>query len=192
MPRHQRKPKEKRPLDARQLRDLALHYVGRYATSKARLVRYLGRKINEVGWSDGEAPADLMALAQEFEDLGYISDAGYAQMRASGMAGRGYGHRRIEQDLRANGIAEPLRAHVLRIGEEDVAENSISALAPDVIDRNLAAITFARRKRIGPFAKEPSTPDLRRKQLAQMLRAGHDFEIARKLIASEPGVLPDL
>ena len=178
-------------MDARRLRDLALHYVGRYATSKARLVRYLSRKVGEVGWAEGVPPADLVALAQEFEELGYVSDRSYAQMRANGMAGRGFGHRRIEQDLRANGIDDSVRAELLRIGGDGNDPNDCDSQRLLAVDRNAAAITFARRKRIGPFAQTVAEPDLRRKQTAQMLRAGHDFDIVRKLVNAEPGDVPD-
>ncbi len=188
---YQREKKQRPPMDARRLRDLALNYVGRYATSKARLVRYLSRKIGEVGWAEGAPPADLAALAQEFEELGYISDSSYAQMRAHGLAGRGYGHRRIEQDLRANGIDESLRADLLRIEESEADSDDFDAGKLEAVDRKAAAITFARRKRIGPYGKSIADPDLRRKQTAQMLRAGHDFDIVRKLVNAEPGCIPD-
>ena len=178
-------------MDARRLRDLALHYVGRYATSKARLVRYLTRKIGEVGWAEGAPPVDLLALADEFEGLGYISDAGYAQMRANGLAGRGYGHRRIDQDLRANGIDDSLRAELLRIGDDESDPSDFVAQRLDAVDRRAAAITFARRKHIGPFAQSVAGADRRRKQTAQMLRAGHDFDIVRKLVNADPGNIPD-
>lgn len=192
MARHKRDRREKPPLDARRLRDLALHYVGRYATSKARLVRYLSRKIAEAGWAEDSPPVDLLSLALEFEELGYISDSGYAQMRANGLASRGYGHRRIEQDLRVNGIDDSLRSQLLRIGDEWDDAETISAQIMEPLDRKAAAITFARRKRIGPFADTNADSDLKRKQMAQMLRAGHDFEIVRKLVQAQPGSLPEL
>lgn len=133
---------------------------------------------------------DLLALAQEFEDLGYLSDTGYAQMRANGLASRGYGHRRIEQDLRANGIDDTVRGALLRIsnaGEDDASSGT--HLEP--VDRKAAAITFARRKRIGPYAPSLTEPEIRRKQLAQMLRAGHDYDIARKLVDAAPNSDPE-
>jgi regulatory protein len=188
---YQRDKKERPPMDTRRLRDLALHYVGRYATSKARLVRYLSRKIGEVGWAEDTPPADLQALAMEFEELGYISDSNYAQMRAHGLASRGYGHRRIEQDLRANGIDGSMRAALLRIGDDAADCDDFDTETLEAVDRKAAAITFARRKRIGPFAQCVADPDLRRKQTAQMLRAGHDFDIVRKLVDAEPGNVPE-
>ena len=177
------KKREKPPLNATTLRDLALFYVGRYATSKARLVRYLSRKITERGW-DGDERADLAALAEDFEARGYVSDASYAQMRASGMAGRGYGARRIGQDLQANGIDEAIRSALLTHHPDEDEDIDATLTA---IDHHAAALRFAKRKRIGPFANEPADVDLRRKQLGQMIRAGHDFALSRRLVDAAPG-----
>jgi regulatory protein len=56
-----------------------------------------------------------------------------------------------------------------------------------------AAQNFARRKRIGPFAETQSDPDKQRKQLQAFLRAGHDFDLARRFVYASPGdeVEPD-
>lgn len=48
-----------------------------------------------------------------------------------------------------------------------------------------AAMAFARRKRIGPFASDPADPDRRRKQLQAFIRAGHDFALARALVFAD-------
>ena len=42
-----RRRRERPPLDAEKLRELALAYVGRFATTRARLSTYLERKIRE-------------------------------------------------------------------------------------------------------------------------------------------------
>ena len=93
-------------------------------------------------------------------------------MRAAALARRGYGERRISVALRVAGISEedaaPVRADA-RLGAHD------------------AALAFARRKRIGPFAREMPDTDQRRRLLAAMLRAGHSFEISRRIIEAEPG-----
>jgi regulatory protein len=55
-----------------------------------------------------------------------------------------------------------------------------------------AALAFARRKRIGPFGSEPIDRDQRRRHFAQMLRAGHPPDIARRIAFAEPGASLDL
>ena len=93
------------PLDEEALRELALRYVGRFATSRAKLHAYLGRKIKERGWG-GEGPADPQALVDRLSDLKYVDDASYAAMKSASLARRGYGARRVAETLRADGIAE--------------------------------------------------------------------------------------
>lgn len=65
------------PLDEDALRELALRYVGRFATSRGKLLAYLARKLRERGWG-GEAPADPEALVARFAELGYVDDSGFA------------------------------------------------------------------------------------------------------------------
>ena len=56
-----RKPRP--PLNREKLQALALHYVGRYATSRARLGDYLRRKVRERGWS-GELEPPIEELVR--------------------------------------------------------------------------------------------------------------------------------
>jgi regulatory protein len=78
-----------------------------------------------------------------------------------------------------------------KVGEEDAA-----AVRPAVDAEAVAsAHRFARRKRIGPYAIAPVDRDRRQKQLAQMVRAGHGFALARALVEADPGEIgedPDL
>ena len=69
--------KQIRALDEASLERLAIRYVERFATSRARLVRYLERKLAERGWSGGDAPP-VEALATRLVALGYVDDAAYA------------------------------------------------------------------------------------------------------------------
>ena len=41
------------PLDAEKLQNLALAYVGKFATSRAKLIDYLRRKLPRGGWAGG-------------------------------------------------------------------------------------------------------------------------------------------
>jgi regulatory protein len=65
------------PLDQAALQELALRYVGKYATTRAKLRTYLGRKLRERGW-EGDREPDLEVLGNRFAELGYIDDASYA------------------------------------------------------------------------------------------------------------------
>ena len=162
------------PLDEDALRDLALRHVARFATSRGKLLAYLARKLRERGWG-GERAADPEALVARFVELGYIDDAGYAVMKSASLGRRGYGARRVAEELRAAGIAEQ---------DREKADAQVAA------DRWAAADRFARRKRIGPYAPAPLDPKQREKAIAAFLRAGHDYAVARRWVDTAPGEEP--
>ena len=162
--------KEKRPpkpLDARRLNDLALHYVARFATSAAKLADYLKRKLRERGW-EGEGEPDVAGLTEKFVAAGYIDDAAYARAKSGALLRRGFGARRVGQVLSAAGIAEETRADVR---------------ASDAAQRR-AALALARKRRFGPFGAGELDRSARDKQIAAMLRAGHPFDYARALVSA--------
>ena len=70
-----RKPRP--PLTAAQLEEMALNYVGRFATSRSKLISYLGRKLRERGWEGASAPP-IEELADRFVRLGYVDDRAFA------------------------------------------------------------------------------------------------------------------
>jgi regulatory protein len=170
--RYAKTPRPPKPLNPEKLRDLALHYVGRYATSRAKLAAYLQRKIRERGWTEGVAPPNIEALVEDFDRLGYVDDAAFAASRARSLTQRGYGVRRVSEDLRAKGITEADGADALDQATDEAWQS---------------AERFARRKRIGPYAAEQASPELRQKQLQAFLRAGHGFDIARVFVRAAPG-----
>ncbi|MBA4048199.1 MAG: RecX family transcriptional regulator [Sphingomonas sp.] len=158
------------PLDHDALERLALRYVERFATTRARLIAYLDRKVRERGWQG--APADPGSLADRMVALGYVDDRAFASARAGAMARRGLGGRRISAALRAAGV-----------GEDEGA-----ALAPMIAQGALAAaLRLAQRKRLGPYAVTAPDRAMRERQLAAMVRAGHSFELARRIISIAPG-----
>lgn len=163
------------PLDAAALDGLALGYLARFATTRAKLRHYLDRKLAERGWA-GEAAAPVDAIVERMAALGYVDDAAFAASRGAALARRGYGARRIGQALRGAGI-----------GESDSAA-TVAQAAEGAWDH---ATAFARRRRIGPFAARPHDPDERRRLLAAMLRAGHPLDIARRMVSAAPGEVPD-
>ena len=171
-PKRNRPPK---PLNPVKLRDLALHYVGRYATSRKKLSDYLQRKLRERGW-ENENAADIEGLIADFVRLGYIDDAAFAAARARTMTARGLGQRRVSEDLRAKGISEA---------------DAGDAHAESAAQKWQSAERFAQRKRIGPYASEPASDEQKRKQFAAFLRAGHDFEMARRFVNASPGEMPE-
>ena len=162
------------PLDTARLEELALAYVARFATSAGRLSAYCRRKLRErghAGADKGAPPPDVQALVERFVDKGFVNDASFARAKAGGLLRRGYGARRVGDALRADGIAEETRADV----------------APGEAARREAAMEYARRRRVGPYARDRSAAldhRTREKQLAALLRAGHDAGHARRVLAA--------
>ena len=159
-------------LDSLSLRDLALAYVARFATTAAKVEAYLARKIRERGVAQDEdgrdVDLDVAGLVTRLVELGYIDDAAYARSRSRDLTERGYGTRRVEQALWSAGVEEQVRA-----------QNSPSEAAG-----RRAAIRYASKRGFGPFARGECDPDepietsrkRREKQVAAMLRAGHLYE----------------
>jgi regulatory protein len=154
-----------RPLDAARLDELALAYVARFATSAAKLERYLKRKLRERGW-DGEQGPDLRALVGRYVELGYVDDAAFARSKSGSLLRRGYGTRRVGAALREAGIDAAIREHV-RPGEGA---------------QRRAALALARKRGFGPFGRESIDRERRQKQIAAMLRAGHPLDSAREMV----------
>ena len=152
------------PLDAASLRDLALAYVARYATTEARLRRYLQTKLRARGWA-GEAPPPVDALIARCAEQGFVDDAAFGEGRTRSLAARGYGPRRVAAGLAAAGIAR------------DMARGLAEGIAAAG-----AARRYAERRRFGPWDREPADPARRQRQFAAMLRAGHAPAIVRAIL----------
>ena len=187
--KRERYNKGARPLDDAGLERLALFYVGRYATTRARVRTYLLRKLRERGWAadapsllahetdaiDPGAIAKVNGLVERLAGLGYVDDAVFASARAQSLHRRGYGDHRIAQALAGAGISSEDAAAALQSSPESALE---------------AALLFAKRRRFGPFAA--TTPDrpAREKAFAAMMRAGHSANIVRTVLDMPSGQDP--
>ncbi len=157
--------KAPRPLDLQRFEELALGYVAKFSTTAVKFERYLKRKLRERGWAgEGEPPLD--ATVRRYVELGYVDDEGYARMKSASLLRRGYGGRRVREALGQAGVAEDLR----------------DAVAPGEHAARVAALTYARKRRFGPFGAQPLERTLAEKQIAAMVRAGHGFAAARALV----------
>ena len=168
------KPSEPKAIDAAQLQELAVGYAARYATTAAKLRRYLQRKLGERIWTPAE-PADIAALVGRITTLGYVDDRAYATSKLRDLTARGFGLGRVKGALAAAGVA---RYDVSAVLAPEDGEEPDNPLAP--------AIELARRRRFGPFAREgsPADPARRNRELAAMARAGHGFDVARRVLGA--------
>ncbi|MBA3576948.1 MAG: RecX family transcriptional regulator [Sphingomonas sp.] len=166
-----RQSRRKRPpLDAGRLNELALAYVGRFATTRSKLASYLGRKLRERGWA-GDRQPELDGIVERLAGLGYVDDAAYALSKSRSLSGRGYGPRRVRQSLHAAGV-----------GEED----ALAARELAEAEKVQSALRFAKRRRLGPFgagAGDQADRAGRDKALAAMIRAGHGFQLSKAILS---------
>ena len=145
-------------------------YVGRFATTRAKLAQYLRRKLFEKGW-DAPRPPDIETLVERLSKLGYVDDAAFAVGKARSLGQRGYGERRVDMALRQAGVGEDDAA----LAKAMASEGAVSS-----------AVRYAQRRRIGPFAPEAVDTKGRARALANMVRAGHGFDLARRLVDLPP------
>jgi regulatory protein len=162
------------------LMNAALFYLGRYVPSVKQLERVLLRKcrrtIREKG-GDLESARPLVATVLErLARAGYLDDARLAEALAASLRRGGRSSRLIAQKLQQKGLDRSLAvAHARATSEEEEA----------------AAWVLARKKRLGPFSRQPLDQQTRRKQLAALARAGYPFALARRIVdATEPHAGP--
>lgn len=168
----QRAPRRPRPpLDQPRLEELALAYVGRFATTRAKLAAYLARKVRERGWGEGPAP-DIAGLVERHSRSGLVDDSAFAMAKAQSLGRRGYGQARLRQQLRGAGVGEADGAEALDFAGGEAVES---------------ALRMARRRHFGPFAAETPDPKQRQRQVAAMVRAGHPLGLALAICRRAPG-----
>ena len=155
-----------RPLNNKNLHDLALFYVARYATSQKKVSDYLKRKIRERGWDD-DTPPHLDEIVARLTILGYINDLNFAAHKSESLMRRGYGMRRIQAALRVAGISDADKQAALSIDESTALQ---------------VAMIYARKKKLGPFSAGEQDHASRKKHFATMCRAGHDFSIVQQIL----------
>jgi regulatory protein len=166
------------------LENAALHYLERFASSRANLTRVLMRKVarSVLHWG-GDAQdhaAQVDATIEKLARLGYLNDAAYAEAKVRALHRQGKGSRTIRATLAAKGVGGDLAASALAQLAEDVPE-------PDLA----AAIRLAKKRRLGPF-RLSDRDEMRQKDLAALARAGFDFDTCRQVIEAEsPEALED-
>lgn len=169
-------------LDEAALREAALAYVTRYGGTEAALARALTRRIRR--WADALASvedADRDAIAAEAGKLraaaarvvadlvamGAVNDHAFAESRARRLRRAGRSRRAVLAHLAARGVA---------------GEAAGVAVPEDAEAEFAAALAFARRRRVGPFAMVEPEPDAQSRILMAFGRAGFSGSIARRAL----------
>ncbi len=167
----------------RYLRNSALHYLQRYASSSGHLRRLLRAKVTRSARAHDTDPeagaAAIEALIADLLGAGLLDDTRYAAERARILHRRGASARAIRAGLMAKKV------------ESDDFERALAGLRDEAAEPELAAaLAYARRRRLGPYRKDDARQEYREKDLAALGRRGFGYDLARRVI--ETGELTEL
>jgi len=168
----------KRPTPAR-LANIALHHLDRYASSAENLRRVLERRIFKAArhfddFDLTEAKGWIDAIIARYIDSGLLDDRAYAETRARSLLARGGSTHKIRMKLLEKGL------------ETDAIDQALDSLTSEHADPELAAaITLARRRRLGPYADPDKRAEAHDKHLATLARAGFSYDLARRVIEAD-------
>ncbi len=106
--RGKRGAKTPRKITAQRLENMALYYLGRYASSSANLRRVLMRKVERAAAAHGADPAEGAKLIEDliarYLRSGLIDDRAYAAQKAASLQRRGASRFGIKGKLRQKGV----------------------------------------------------------------------------------------
>jgi regulatory protein len=167
------------------LHEAALNHLARFAATEAGLRRVLERRVDR--WARrteaaGEAPDTIApraaeakrhaaAVARKLAGSGVVDDAAFAAARVRRLSRGGRSRRAIAAHLAAKGVARDAADAALPEGEEAELD---------------AALALCRRRRTGPFAPGPLSPEARLKALATLARAGFARGVAEAALDMAP------
>lgn len=144
----------------------ALFYLRRYSASEKRLRQVLRRKAlrcaKAIDGSAQEAELLVEIVVKRVVRLGYIDDARLAVGKTASLRRQGKSTRAIAASLRSKGLSMPPSA------EQGSDDDAVWA--------------FAKKRRLGPYARAPVDVEGRRKALAMLARAGYRFDLAKRVV----------
>ncbi len=174
-----------KPPTAESLAKAALHYLERYACSETALRKVLENRIRRAeltspAFAADEAAHDSLrqAIAQivdKYKKLGILNDKAFTEAKVNSLRREGRSYRMILQKLGAKGIpSATVHEAIDRHAEGKSSEDAELA----------AALTLAKRRKLGPFRKAPADAERKRKDLAILARAGYSLAIACKALST--------
>ncbi len=165
-----------RRLSPRYLENAALFHLRRHSSTVLGLKRVLLRKVDRSlrfhGGDREEAVGWIEALLPKLQRSGYLDDERFATSRARSLLQRGTSVRMIQQRLKLKGVSAALVASSVQgLKQEDAS--------PDWV----AAVAYARRRRLGPFRKRPlAAREDRARELASFARSGFSYTLASRIV----------
>lgn len=182
---YRRPPQRKRrPMKATDeaLERAAQRYLERYDTASGHLRRLLLAKVTlsaRLYGTDPEAgAAAIERLLQRFLKAGVLDDRRFAEARLRSLRAKGCSRAMIRARLGAKSLPAALIDDVLATELGRTEERDLTA-----------ALTYAKRRRLGPFRLQDRQAR-RDRDLAALGRQGFDYQTAKKVIdCADPGTL---
>jgi len=170
-----KKRKTVKKITESRLKNIALYYLQRFSATEHSLRQVLERRLKKAKYAHDPSDTDweqwntwvdkVVALCL---DYGFVNDENYAKQKIRAMLAQGKSFRLIQMKLKEKGVATETTSALL----DDLAE-----------DTNLiAAQTFVRRKKLGPYRPPEKQADFYEKDLAKLARAGYSYQIAREVL----------
>jgi regulatory protein len=156
------------------LHEAAMAHLARYGATQAGVIRVLDRKIarwaasvTDAAEQVAAARATARAIVARLAASGAVNDAEFAASRARSLQRAGKSSRAIGAHLSSRGVSREL-------AEENVPEDADRELA--------AAVIHMRKRRLGPFRTAVEKPETRRRELANLARAGFAHGVAAQAL----------
>ena len=180
----------RKPANVRMM-NKAIDYLGRYASSRHKLgqilQRFANRKLPDYDAEDIDAA--IQQTIDQCSQLGYVDDRQFAVTVARSERRLGRSQSVIRRRLRQHALSEDIITYAVGEVDENVANGELQA-----------AIRFAQRRRLGPFAKRRSSRHQRlkphqwkKRDLGAMARAGFPLVISQQVLDhDDPDTINDL
>lgn len=175
--KRRREKKPPKPITESYLRNVALWYMERYASSAANLKAVLMRRVRLSSAYHGSDPAEgaemVEAVIQRYTEAGILNDRLFAETRVRSLVARGTSTKMIKRKLM----------------EKGVSSDDIDAALAGILDQEngelASAARYARRRRIGPFRLPEKREENRDRDMGALARQGFGFGIAAKVVDAE-------
>ena len=171
--------------------DKALDYLGRYSSSRHKLgqilLRFANRKLTD--YKTDDVAAAIQQTIDQCSRLGYLDDRQFAVQVALSQRRLGRSQAAIRRRLSQHALDDDIIAHALIEADENSANGDLQA-----------AIRFAQRRRLGPFAQRHGAHHQRldsyqwkKRDLGAMARAGFSKAISQRVLDHDnPDTINDL
>tara|TARA_B100000686_G_scaffold328628_1_gene388802 strand:- start:652 stop:1110 length:459 start_codon:yes stop_codon:yes gene_type:complete len=134
-------------------------------------MRRVLRSTHYHGTDIGEATVWVDEVVARMREKGFVNDRTFAEGRIKSLLAKGMPLRRVRVELRKKGVSDHVIDEVLDKYEEDLENINF-----------YAALSLAKRRRLGPFSTILNDRKKREKDMSSLARAGFDLDIITRVM----------